>query len=623
LTRTPVRLSVSSEYEEETSVLAHQHPSTPLIGVEFVVLDLETTGGSPENDRITEVGAVKIRGGEVLGTFHTLVDPEISIPPFITAMTGITDQMVASAEPIQVILPCLLEFLGAAVLVAHNASFDWRFLRANFDRHGYRPPANQLVCTARLARKLLQREEVTDVRLATLAAYLGATTVPCHRAMADARATVDVFHGLLERAGPFGVLTLEDLLEFPRARAGASFKKVHLADGLPRCPGVYLFRDRAGRVLYVGKAKDLRARVRSYFSGDGRAKIADLLRELASIDHVRCASELEANVREIRLIQQHRPRYNRRGRNPERYHYLKLTRERFPRLSLVRRVLADGAPYLGPFSSRGHAELVKSAIEDALPLRRCTARLGPRARVPPCALLELGRCLGPCTGELPEPVYGAVVAVLESALSGGDPEPLLRPLRQRMMAYAAGQRYEQAADARNRLEALTRALAESRRAGSIAVVDELVLARDLPDGREVTVLRWGQLAAVAVLAAGDHAAVERLLAGAGTPARFQGPPPRQLADEVQLLTRWLDEVAGEVEVLSVRGRLASPWLGGAALQVRYKPRRRGHSWPPGEARGRPEPRPGLPLPRDGRQPTGWPGGTRRSGRSRTTLPSGS
>jgi DNA polymerase III subunit epsilon len=298
---------------------------TPLLDVEFVVLDLETTGGSPAHDRITEVGAVKIRGGEVLGIFHTLVNPEVPIPPLISALTGITNPMVADAEPIEVVLPCLLEFLGGAVLVAHNASFDRRFVQANLERHGYQRMANRVVCTARLARKLLPRDEVPNVRLATLAAYLGATVTPCHRALTDAQATVDVFHSLLERAGSYGVLALEDLIEFPSARAGASFKKVHLADRLPRCPGVYLFRDAAGRVLYVGKAKDLRARVRSYFSGDDRVKIADLLRELAVIDHQSCATELEASVREVRLIQHHRPRYNRRSRNLERYCYFKTT----------------------------------------------------------------------------------------------------------------------------------------------------------------------------------------------------------------------------------------------------------------------------------------------------------
>ena len=585
---------------------------TPLVDVEFVVLDLETTGGSPANDRITEVGAVKIRGGEVIGTFQTLVNPGVSIPPLISALTGITDPMVADEEPIEVVLPCLLEFIGRAVLVAHNASFDRRFVQANLERHGYQRLANRVVCTARLARKLLPRDEVPNVRLATLAAYLGSTVAPCHRALTDARATVDVFHALLELAGSYGVLALEDLIEFPSARAGANFKKVHLADRLPRCPGVYLFRDAAGRVLYVGKAKDLRTRVRSYFSGDGRVKIADLLRELAAIDHHPCATELEASVREVRLIQHHRPRYNRRGRNPERYCYLKLTRERFPRLSVVRRVQADGARYLGPFGSAGQAELVKAAIEDALPLRRCTMRIGARGGGSACVLLELGRCLGPCTGAVAQERYGALVATLEGALDG-DPEPILGPLRRRMAGYAADQRYEQAAGARDRLEALTRALAEARRAAALATADEIILARAQPQGREVTVVRRGQRAAVGLLrdedrpagaggATGDHPGLEPLLAGASAPEVFDGPPPRHLADEVGLVTRWLEGAAGKAELLGVRGRLASPAVGGALLQLRYDPGRHRHAWPPGEARGRPEARPS-------RRPARWPAGS--------------
>jgi len=565
---------------------------TPLIEVEFVVLDFETTGGSPGDDRITEVGAVKVRGGEVVGTFQTLIRPGIPIPPLITALTGISDGMVAGAEPIETVLPCLLEFLGDAVFVGHNASFDWRFLQANLERHGYQRATNRVVCTARLARKLLPRDEVPNVRLATLAAYLGASVTPCHRALTDARATVDVLHSLLERAGTFGVLALEDLIEFPSARADASFKKVHLADRLPHAPGVYLFRDAAGRVLYVGKAKDLRTRVRSYFSGDSRAKIADLLRELATVDHLRCATEFEASVREVRLIQRHRPRYNRRGRDPERYCYLKVTKERFPRLSLVRRVLDDGARYLGPFVSTGQAELVKTAIEDALPLRRCTPRIGPRKRLSPCALLDLGRCMGPCTQEVAPEVYGLVVGRLEVALDG-DPEALLAPLRRRMSAYAAEQRYEQAAATRDRLDALTRAVADLRRFGALAAVDEVVLARRHARGREVTILRCGQLAAVGVLAADDPGGVDALRASAIPAERFDGPPPRHLIDELRLVAHWLDGVAGEAELLDVRGCLASQSVGGAALQVRYTRRRSSTPDAPGEARGRPEPRPSL------------------------------
>jgi DNA polymerase-3 subunit epsilon len=576
---------------------------TALVDVDFAVLDLETTGGSPAADRITEVGVVKVRGGEVTGTFQTLVNPEVAIPPLISALTGISDRMVASAEPIETVLPCLVEFLGDAVLVAHNAPFDLRFLQANLERHGYQRLRNRTVCTARLARRLLPRDEVANVRLATLAVYLHAGTRPCHRAFADAKATVDVLHALLERAGSFGVLALEDLLDFPKARSQATFSKVHLAKALPRGPGVYRFRDARGEVLYVGKAKDLRTRVRSYFSGDSRAKVADLLRELAAIDHVPCASELEAGVREVRLIQHHRPRYNRRSRDPERGCYLKLTKERWPRLSVVRRVLGDGASYLGPFPSTGRAELVKDAIEDALPLRRCTKAIGARTRFGACALLELRRCSGPCTGEADPAAYAAVVALLRSALCG-DPAPLLEPLRAKMARYAAEQRYEQAATVRDRLEALIRTLAEARRTASVCAPEELVIARPHERGREVTVVRNGQLAGVLILADGEQVDPERLALATGQVEAFSGPPPRHLADEVRLVSAWLHAVAGKAELVSLRGVLASPASGGAELQIRYDPGRARAGALPGEARGRPSAR---PQPRRRTAPVGWAG----------------
>ena len=561
----------------------------PLVDVEFAVLDLETTGGSPANDRITEVGVVKVRGGEVTGTFQTLVNPRIPIPPMITALTGISDGMVADQEPIEVVLPCLLEFLGDAVLVAHNASFDTRFLQAALEAHAYPRLRNRVVCTARLARIVLPRDEVPNVRLATLARYLRAGTQPCHRAFQDARATVDVLHGLLERAAGFGVLALEDLVEFPKARMQQrhSFGKVQLAADLPRSPGVYLFKDRKGQVLYVGKAKDLRARVRSYFSGDGRAKVAELLHELTAIDHVVCVNELEACVREVRLIQHHRPRYNRRGRDPERYCYLKLTKERWPRLSVVRRILADagpaGARYLGPFGSTAQAELVKSAIEDVLPLRRCTQAIGARKRVAACVLLELRRCSGPCTGEADPEGYAAVVATLRRCFDGGDPEPLLAPLREKMRRYAAEQRYEAAASTRDRLEALSRALGDARRLAALCGAGELVLATQHRRGREVTVLRHGQLVSVGVAPAGAELT---LPTGGHEPEPIAGPPPRHLVDEVRLVATWLDQAAREVELISVSGCFVSPSAGGAMLQVRYDPGRH-RSLVPGEARGRP------------------------------------
>jgi DNA polymerase-3 subunit epsilon len=264
--------------------------------------------------------------------------------------------------------------------------------------------------------------------------------------------------------------------------------------------------------------------------------------------------------------------------------YLKLTRERWPRLSIVRKPLDDGARCLGPFTSTGQAELAKEAIEDAVPLRRCTQAISARRRGSPCVLLEPGPCVGRADAEQ----YAGHVAMLVGCLDGGDPKPLLGPLVEKMRRFAVERRYEQAALTRDRLEALRRALDDRRRLAMILAAGELVLARPHPRGREVTVLRHGQLVSVTVVPADGP--VELAAIPEDGPEPVAGPPPRHLADELRLVAQWLDQVAGKAEVLAVSGTLASPVVGGAALQVRYGPGRQRHLLP-GEARGRPMLRP--------------------------------
>ena len=175
----------------------------------FVVVDLETTGGratatSGQCDAITEIGAVKVRGGVVLAEFATLVDPGRDIPPQIVQLTGITAAMVCDAPKIDAVLPMFLEFARGAVLVAHNAGFDMGFFKSaarHCDIVWPRPP---VLCTVRLARRVLSREEAPSVRLAALAKLFAVATQPTHRALDDARATVEVLHTLIERVGNQG-----------------------------------------------------------------------------------------------------------------------------------------------------------------------------------------------------------------------------------------------------------------------------------------------------------------------------------------------------------------------------------------------------------------------------------
>ena len=201
----------------------------PLAQTTFVVLDLETSGGAPHlGARITEIGAVKIRGGEVLAQFQTFINPDTPIPAFITALTGITDEMVSSSPRISEVFPILLEFLGSeneTVFVAHNAPFDLGFLKAAATATEYQWPKFSVIDTAKLARRVLSRDEVDNCRLGTLAEFFQTTVSPTHRALDDALATVDVLHALIGRVGNLGITTLEELKNFSNQKSSTRGRK--------------------------------------------------------------------------------------------------------------------------------------------------------------------------------------------------------------------------------------------------------------------------------------------------------------------------------------------------------------------------------------------------------------
>jgi DNA polymerase III subunit epsilon len=453
----------------------------PLAEVTFCIVDLETTGGSPVESRITEVGAVKLRGGERLGTFQTLVDPREPIPAYVARLTGIDDRLVAGEPPIEHVLPSLTEFLRGTVFVAHNAGFDLGFLNTALARFDYDVVPGPPVCTAKLAKRVVW-PDVPNVRLQTLARYFRTRAQPVHRALADAEATAEVLNGLLDLGGRLGILTLGDLHEACRARGRPNYGKIRLADHLPHAPGVYLFRGRDGRVLYVGKSTDLRARVKSYFYGDGRKKVEDLLAQVTAVDGVPCGSELEALVLEARLIGAHQPRYNRRGTTWRRYAYLKLDpTEAFPRLKVVRAARPDDAVYLGPFSNAAGARLAKEALEEVVPIRRCTTAMRARTRFAPCALADMGRCAAPCDGRVGLERYAELVRHLLSSLQR--PGGLLEALEARMAGLAAQERFEEAGLVRDRLRALAEILQRSRQEAWLVGAGGMVLTTQ--DGARV------------------------------------------------------------------------------------------------------------------------------------------
>jgi DNA polymerase-3 subunit epsilon len=518
----------------------------PLHEVPFCVLDLETTGATAASCEITEIGAVKYVGGELVGTFQTLVNPGVPIPPMITVLTGITHFMLVEAPRIEEALPAFLEFIGDAVIVGHNVRFDISFLNAAAIRLGYGKLPNRSTDTHALARRLV-RQEVRNLKLSSLATHFRSPVTPNHRALEDAKATAHVFWELLARAGSLGVSHLEDLMRLPTARGKPHYRKIELTDSLPRGPGVYFFRDRDQTVIYVGKAKNLRSRVRSYFYGDDRRSVEQMLRDLAAIDHIACATELEAEIAELRLIHAHHPRYNRRSRPPKSAHWIKLTNERFPRLSLVRRYRGDdGCLYLGPYRSRRHAEAVMHAIWDAVPIRRCLTRGGNRSAA--CNYAQLGVAVCPCDGGVTEEAYAALVAQLEHGVTT-DPEALLAPLTERMVNHARNERFEDAATLRDRHRALGTSL-ERRRAWQALQGAGMLWAED--NNGDSALIDNGRLAS-AWRAPGSPPLMR--IAGHDV-ASDAVPPSVSVAEEAHLLWRWLERPG--VRIVDATHPLALP-----------------------------------------------------------------
>ncbi len=513
-----------------------------LVDTTFVVVDLETTGGSPTDCSITEIGAVKVRGGEVLGELQTLVRPASPIPAFISVLTGITDTMVADAPTEASAVPAFLDFARGAVLVAHNAGFDVGFLKAACARLSIAWPNPPVLDTVKLARQVVTRDEAPNHKLSTLARVFRTSVQPSHRALADAQATVDVLHGVLERLGNRGVHTLDELVEWQHHVTPAQRAKRRLADDVPRAGGVYLFRDGQGRVLYVGTSRNLRARVRSYFTAsESRRRMAEMVAIAESVDAVVCQTPVEAAVRELRLIDAHQPPYNRRSKYPERSVWLKLTVEPFPRLSVVSTVKADGASYVGPFRSRRSATRTAEAVYRSVPLRQCTGRLPLAPSASACVLADLGRCGAPCIGAETREEYAAHVDTLQRALRG-DISDLLGGCEQQMARLVSQQRYEEAAAERDRIEALTTSVHRTQSLSAFARIAELVAAQRADGGGwDIVVVRHGRLAAAGRSAPGTHPqpTVDALLASAESVSPRPAPMPAATPEEAGILMRWL------------------------------------------------------------------------------------
>ncbi|MDO8915086.1 MAG: exonuclease domain-containing protein [Coriobacteriia bacterium] len=427
----------------------------PLSDCEFVAVDLETTGCSPGRHSIIEIGAVRMRAGVVHSEFSSLVRPSDPLPRAITQLTGITHEMLSTAPSVDEVVAAFRAFAAGAVLVAHNYRFDLGFLDYEAERLWGEPFPRPAVDTLFIARRLYP--ELERYSLLFLANRIGTSVRPDHRAGNDARAAAEILAAMLPDLAQRGLTSVGDLATFcglPDQHALAS--RLPLTVGIPDTPGVYVFRDPEDRVLYVGRAKDLRQRVRGHFYPAGTRAHTDLGCLVAHIRAIPTASSLDAALLERRLLTRHDPPFNAPSQRPRSLYYLHIdTSSAFPAIRVVTKRRKRGVT-VGPVTSRWAARMLADRLAEVYGLRRCARRLDARLTATDCELRE-GGCPAPCASS-PDPVeYRARVLQVLAVFDGGGQDT--RETLTSLQEQAAGEsRYEDAIRFRDAVRALDRAL---------------------------------------------------------------------------------------------------------------------------------------------------------------------
>lgn len=425
-----------------------EYIDTDLKDVEFSVLDVETTGLSARNNRVIEIGIVKVKSLKITEKYTTLINPGCDIPYFITQFTGIGNSDVEYSPSFYDTAEEIEEFIGNSIICGHNLSFDEGFLRYEFIRNGYEPLSNLTVCTLKLARKTLP--SLKSKSLGSVSNYLKIINNDAHRALSDAEATAKILIKLIKKLSKEkGIKTLQQLLEFESAVVQVSTniklsKEMNASlSSLPDSPGVYYFLNKKNEIIYIGKAKSLKDRVRSYFATTASGKTKKIVKQAVNIKTDITNSELTALLLEAESIKLIKPKHNRQLKRYGNKYFIRInSTHKFPNIEITNKFDFDGNDYFGLFISKKKAEVVFDIINKTFALRECNEKEFKKGKR--CFLADIERCTEPCTKKS-DPEYSKELDSVYDFLSGENQSALDRMLN-KMKEYASTEKFEKAAE---------------------------------------------------------------------------------------------------------------------------------------------------------------------------------
>jgi len=434
------------------------------------VIDIETTGLSADYNRITEIALVKISNGKIISEYSTLVNPEQFIPPYITGLTGITNELVHGKPTFKQVYPDIKKKIesSAAALGGHNVSFDYRFMNSSAERYGFEKITLPSLCTCRLARRL--NLPVHSKSLDNLSRFYGIKRSRAHRALDDARATAKIFINFIDKmVREFNLETLEEILSFQHRKiygyVKPSAKMLELrkaAKDFPESPGVYMMRNKDDEIIYVGKSSNLKKRAGSYFyhNTSHDVKTKKLLRHVRKIEYQTTGSELSALIFESRLIKKHKPDFNSAGIRYKRLPFIKIdVQNDYPKAVKSYDIKLDGARYYGPFRSSRTVNALLETINRDNYLRNCREmKLKISKERIPCLYHQIGQCMAPCNFTQSLKEYRKSVNNAMHWLESQTTDSAISVMEQSMNTLADEMMFEEAAYVRDRITDLRRVL---------------------------------------------------------------------------------------------------------------------------------------------------------------------